>query len=105
PDAILHVGDVYYSGTPFEFEHRLVNMLKAAMAAAGHQAPFFTVPGNHEYFTGNTPYFECLDSGVLTKLPEQHQRASYFSLQSEDGGWQFLGMDTGYYGHYLAISD
>ncbi len=105
PDAILHVGDVYYSGTPFEFEHRLINMLKDAMAAAGHQAPFFTVPGNHEYFTGNIPYFECLDSGVLTKLPEQRQRASYFSLQSEDGGWQFLGMDTGYYGHYLAISD
>jgi hypothetical protein len=105
PDAILHVGDVYYSGTRFEFEHRLVNMLKQAMAAAGVQVPFFTVPGNHEYFTGNVPYFECLDSGVLTQLPEQAQRASYFSLKSEDDGWQFLGMDTGYYGHYLAISD
>jgi hypothetical protein len=24
---------------------------------------------------------------------------------SEDEGWQFLGMDTGYYGHYLAVND
>lgn len=105
PDAILHVGDVYYSGTRYEFEHRLINMLKAAMTAAGHFAPFFTVPGNHEYFTGNVPYFECLDANVLVQRPDQRQRASYFSLQSEDGAWQFLGMDTGYYGHYLAISD
>jgi hypothetical protein len=105
PDAILHVGDVYYSGTRFEFQHRLVNMLEQAMAAAGFQAPFFTVPGNHEYFSGNVPFFECLDSGVLTQLPEQRQQASYFSLKSSDDAWQFLGMDTGYYGHYLAVSD
>ncbi len=105
PDVILHVGDVYFSGTQFEFEHRLVNMLKQAMAAADMKVPFFTVPGNHEYFTGNIPYFACLDSGVLTQLPEQRQRASYFSLRTVDDGWQFLGMDTGYYGHYLAISD
>lgn len=105
PNAILHVGDVYYSGTQFEFEHRLINMLKQTMEAARHQAPFFTVPGNHEYFTGNVPYFACLDSGVLTPLPDQHQRASFFSLMTSDDCWQFLGMDTGYYGHYLAISD
>lgn len=105
PDAILHVGDVYFSGTRFEFEHRLVNMLHMAMAAAQHQAPFFSVPGNHEYFTGNIPYFECLDAGVLTQLPEQRQRASYFSLKTRDDGWQFLGMDTGFYGHYLAVND
>lgn len=105
PDAILHVGDVYFSGTAFEFEHRLVNMLKSVMAAAGQQVPFFTVPGNHEYFTGNVPYFACLDSGVLIPRGDQKQRASYFSLMTEDNGWQFLGMDTGYYGHYLAVSD
>jgi hypothetical protein len=105
PDAILHVGDVYFSGTRFEFEHRLVKMLQQAMAAAGHRAPFFTVPGNHEYFTGNVPYFECLDSNVLVQQPDQAQQASYFSLTSADDAWQFLGMDTGYYGHYLAVSD
>jgi hypothetical protein len=105
PHAILHVGDVYFSGTQFEFEHRLVNMLKQVMHAADQQVPFFTLPGNHEYFTGNVPYFSCLDSGVLTPLPEQRQRASYFSLMTADDGWQFLGMDTGYYGHYLAITD
>jgi predicted phosphodiesterase len=105
PDAILHVGDVYFSGTGFEFEHRLVNMLKQVMKEAGCEAPFFTVPGNHEYFTGNVPYFQCLDSGVLVQRPDQQQRASYFALMTEDEGWQFLGMDTGYYGHYLAVND
>lgn len=104
PHAILHVGDVYFSGTRFEFAHRFVGMIDAVMKAAGQRVPIFTVPGNHEYFTGNIAYFECLDSGKLTPLPEQRQRASYFSLKTADDGWQFLGMDTGYYGHYFAVS-
>ncbi len=105
PDAILHVGDVYFSGTSFEFKHRFIGLIETVLDEVGVRVPVYTVPGNHEYFSGNIAYFDCLDSGRLTPLPSQRQPASYFSLRSADEGWQFLGMDTGYYGHYLAISD
>ena len=104
PDAILHVGDVYYSGTRFEFTHRYTGLFDSVFRTQKHRAPIFGVPGNHEYFTGNVPYFECLDSGALAVHKNQRQAASYFCLRTADDGWQFLGMDTGYNGHYMAVT-
>ena len=103
PDAILHVGDVYYAGTSFEFEHRFTGLFESVFASVGHRAPVFGVPGNHEYFTGAHAYLACLDSGALRLSADQRQHASYFALRSADAGWQFLGMDTGYFGHTKAL--
>ena len=103
PDAILHLGDVYYSGTSFEMEHALVGLLDAVFEAAERRVPVFTVPGNHEYFTGSVALLACLDSGRLAVRTDQHQPASYFCLRSADDGWQFLGMDTGFNGHTMSV--
>jgi hypothetical protein len=35
--------------------------------------------------------------------PSQKQSASYFCLRTADNGWQFLGLDTGYNGHYMNV--
>ena len=104
PDAILHVGDVYYSGTTFEVEHRFVGLFESVFKAQKFRAPVFTVPGNHEYFVGAGPFLKCIDSGRLATSPDQHQSASYFCLRTEDNAWQFLGMDTGFYGHTMAVT-
>ena len=104
PDAILHLGDVYYSGTKFEFEHRFTGLFESVFRAQKHKVPVFTVPGNHEYFTGNVSFLDTLDSGVLAPHKNQRQSASYWCLRSADDGWQFLGMDTGYNGHAMAVS-
>lgn len=101
PDVILHVGDVYYSGTREEFNRYFIGLIQAVMKDQKVQIPVFTLPGNHEYFTGAIPYFECLDSNVLVQNEDQHQQASFFKLDTEDGGWQFLGMDTSYHGHFM----
>ncbi|HEY0994145.1 MAG TPA: metallophosphoesterase [Kofleriaceae bacterium] len=103
PDAILHVGDIYYSGTPFETTHRLVGLVRSVLHSDRARVPFFTVPGNHEYFTGAVSYLRALDSDKLIAQPSQRQVASYFCLRTEDDGWQFLGMDTGYHGHYMNV--
>lgn len=103
PDAILHLGDVYYSGTEHEFAHRFTGLLARVWRTAGARVPVFTVPGNHEYFTGAHAYFACLDGGRLAVQPAQRQRASFFSLRSADAGWQFLGLDTGFHGHRLSL--
>jgi hypothetical protein len=101
PDTILHLGDVYYSGTPFETKHRLVGLVREVVGK--QRVPFFTVPGNHEYFVGAGPYLAALDSGHLIVEDSQQQAASYFCLRTDDDGWQFLGMDTGYNGHYMNV--
>ena len=61
------------------------------------------MPGNHEYFTGAGPFLAALDGGRLVAEDSQQQEASYFCLRTEDDGWQFLGMDTGYNGHYMNV--
>lgn len=103
PDAILHLGDVYYAGTELEVTHRLVGLVRSVLSSERARVPFFTVPGNHEYFTGAAAYLRALDSGKLVIQPCQRQAASYFCLRSEDSGWQFLGLDTGYHGHYMNV--
>ncbi len=104
PHAILHLGDVYYSGTSFETRQRFVGMIREVLKGARQRVPFFSVPGNHEYFTGAISFLKALDSGRLVVQPDQRQQASYFCLRSADNGWQFLGLDTGFYGHYMNVA-
>lgn len=103
PDVILHVGDVYYSGTDFEFERYFVGLINTVFKDQGVNIPVYTLPGNHEYFSGALAYLNCLDTNTLVCSEKQRQQASYFSLRSEDDGWQFLGMDTSYHGHYMGV--
>lgn len=104
PDAILHVGDVYYSGTSYEFSERFIGLFDSVFESVGFRVPIFIVPGNHEYFTGCVSFLDCLSSGKLAASVGQKQAASYFCLRSADDGWQFLGLDTGYYGHTMAVT-
>ena len=104
PDVILHLGDVYYSGTKREMRQRLVNMVRKVLKKHKKKIPFFTIPGNHEYFTGAVPYLDTLDSNKLIYKKSQQQQTSYFCLGTEDDSWQFLAMDTGYHGHYMNVA-
>jgi len=103
PDAILHLGDVYFSGTAFETDHRLIGLVRSVLKSERRRVPFFTVPGNHEYFTGCVSFLRALDSEKLVVDSSQRQSASYFCLRTADDGWQFLGLDTGYNGHYMNV--
>ena len=104
PHAFLHLGDVYFSGTKSETRNRFVNMIRSTLKKEKWEVPFFTVPGNHEYFVGAGPFLSALDSGKLVYAQDQKQSASYFCLRTEDNGWQFLGLDTGYNGHYMDVA-
>src|SRR5258708_3690413 len=101
PDVVLHLGDVYFSGTSFETEHRLVGLIRSVLGK--QRVPFFTVPGNHEYFTGGISFLAALDAGHLVVEDTQQQMASYFCLRTADDGWQFLGLDSGCNGHYMNV--
>lgn len=98
PDAIIHLGDIYYSGTPEECSHSFVKPIAKAFDAVlgpGERIPVFTLPGNHDYYALGYGFYPMLTS-LNAHLPSARQLASYFCLRTEDDGWQFLGMDTGY---------
>jgi hypothetical protein len=92
PTAIIHLGDIYYSGTPTECTHAFIDALAAVGAS---KIPVFTIPGNHEYYSLGYGYFPMLTQ-LNINIPNAAQPASYFCLRTADLGYQFLAMDTGY---------
>jgi len=100
PDAIVHVGDIYYSGTPAECTANFLNVVQQAYQKAKVKIPIFTLPGNHEYYSGGIGYYQLLDAlAAVQPGPNCQQPASYFCLRTADDSIQFLGMDTGYNDH------
>jgi predicted phosphodiesterase len=88
PDHVIHLGDVYYSGTKDEIENRFLSIWRNLQIPA----QFWALNSNHEMYSGGHGYFE-------TTLKEFKQPASYFSLGNED--WRFIGLDSGYVDHNL----
>ena len=95
PDVVLHLGDIYESGVPYECEQFFLRPIDEVCQQLGVARPrIFTIPGNHEWFSGGVGFFELID--VLNESDERwRQEASFFCLRSADDRWQFLGADTG----------
>jgi len=98
PDYLIHLGDVYYTGTPKPAEGRLYwgegeEMAHLVDFWPGRMAPgrSFTMNSNHEMYTGGRGLFE----DALTSDFFRHQNGkSYFLLQNAH--WQIFGLDSAY---------
>jgi hypothetical protein len=97
PNAIIHLGDVYYSGTVEECTENVLDVMDQIFSNRdlGPRPPFFAIPGNHDYYSGGGGFYHTIDT-VNSGVANCTQQASYFCLRTEDDKWQFLGMDTGY---------
>jgi hypothetical protein len=82
PDVLIHLGDIYYSGTSREVQEYF---LTVCQRTPGLNIPIYTLSGNHDMYSGGTGYYWLLD--------QLGQPASYFCLRNDD--WQLLAMDTG----------
>ena len=92
PDLLVHLGDIYYSGTPQECHDAFTSLIKAVLRHDRPNLPVFTLSGNHDMYCGGVGYYEL----VRTLNPEPAaQAASFFCLRSADEAWQFLALDTG----------
>jgi hypothetical protein len=84
PTHAIHLGDIYYSGTPRESQEHFLDVVK-------HHGPdgchYFALAGNHDYYSGGYGYFD-------TVPPALRQEASYFNLRNPH--WQIIGLDSGY---------
>lgn len=87
-DIIMHLGDVYYSGTEKEVRARFLDLWprNANTMLRG-------LNGNHEMYSGGHGYFEEV-------LPAFAQGASYFALANDN--WVLVGLDTAYEDNDLA---
>lgn len=89
-DALVHLGDVYYSGDEEEVKERFLdvwidpsNSIWKNKDSVIHRA----CNSNHEMYTGGHAYFNY----TLAKF---EQSASYFALHNDH--WILVGLDTGY---------
>jgi len=92
PDVLIHLGDIYYSGTPVECQNNFVSIVNSVFNRPTNPITVFTLAGNHDMYSGGEGFY-----GMLPGLnqPPCRQSASFFCLRSTDNQWQFLGLDTG----------
>jgi Calcineurin-like phosphoesterase len=84
-DLLMHLGDVYYSGTKGEIEERFLKVWPTEAGSLNR-----ALNGNHEMYSGGFGYFQLI-------LPAFKQSASYFAFQNKD--WVLVGLDTAYIDH------
>lgn len=107
PDYLIHVGDVYYAGTPsstspygskyFVPNEEIDNFLKSWPAQ--YDGASFSLNSNHEMYSGANGYFGDLlnaGSGGSGSPFSAQAGSSCFALQF--GGWTILGLDSAYMG-------
>lgn len=86
-ELLLHLGDIYYSGTSPEVKERFLDVWPTGAGRMGR-----ALNGNHEMYSGGFAYFDEI-------LPRLQQPSSYFALQNSD--WLLIGLDTAHTDHAL----
>jgi Calcineurin-like phosphoesterase len=84
---LLHLGDVYYSGTDEEIAARFLGLWPKRADALSR-----ALNSNHEMFSGGDAYFG-------RTLPTFGQEGSYFAYQNAN--WTLIGLDVAYEDHEI----
>jgi Calcineurin-like phosphoesterase len=82
---LMHLGDVYYSGTSNEIKERFLEMWPSRRDAVNR-----ALNSNHEMYSGGDSYFD-------DTLPKFGQEGSYFAAQNRH--WTLVGLDVAYRDH------
>jgi hypothetical protein len=90
PDVLIHLGDIYYSGTADECNANFARIVNSVLQRDQKDIPVYTLAGNHDMYSGGAGYYGLIDT--LNPTPWT-QPASFFCLRNDD--WQFIAMDTG----------
>jgi hypothetical protein len=91
-DVLIHLGDIYYSGTPTECASNFTSLIQNVLRSGNLDLAAYTLAGNHDMYCGGIGYYDLIQH--LNPEPLK-QPASFFCLRSTDEKWQLLAMDTG----------
>jgi hypothetical protein len=99
PDVLVHLGDIYYSGTEGECRTKFQAIIDQVFDRPRNPLPVYTLSGNHDMYCGGVGYYALLrrlNQGLKGPTGQSmDQPASFFCLRAEDQSWQLLAMDTG----------
>jgi hypothetical protein len=92
PDYIIHLGDVYYSGSADEENANLLQ------GWGGQTGKSFTLNSNHEMYDGGLGYF---GTTLANPMFGAQKGTSYFALRYGDtahgGPWTIIALDSAYW--------
>lgn len=93
---VIHLGDVYYSGTRGECERNVLapGMWPVTPAQARAGVTSWALNGNHDMYGGGYGYFETLlgDERFAAQRSEDGKPTSFFRIVSPS--WDLVGLDT-----------
>nr|WP_295933484.1 metallophosphoesterase [uncultured Dyadobacter sp.] len=93
PDYTIHMGDIYFVGTPKEVEDNFTAPYASwYYGASGSLA----LSGNHEMYSNGNAFFQHLLPAMYAQVGEirKTQQAGFFCLENDH--WRIIGIDTGY---------
>ncbi|WP_159467076.1 metallophosphoesterase [Dyadobacter sp. 3J3] len=93
PDYTIHMGDIYFVGTPKEVEENFTAPYASwYYGASGSLA----LSGNHEMYSNGNAFFQHLLPAMYAQVGEvrKTQQAGFFCLENDY--WRVIGIDTGY---------
>lgn len=93
---VVHLGDVYYSGWPEEYDDHFLQFWPVAPGEE-QRCGSWSLNSNHDMFSRGSGYFDHLLKDSRFKA---QGRSSYFSLETDH--WQLLGLDTAFKDETLA---
>lgn len=93
PDYTIHLGDIYFVGTPKEIE---VNFTAPHASWYYGASGSLALSGNHEMYSNGDAYFQHLLPAMYVRQGEvrKTQQAGFFCLENDH--WRIIGIDTGY---------
>jgi hypothetical protein len=62
PDILVHLGDVYYSGTATEYQENFISVVDDVFDRESTNLPVFTLAGNHDMYSGGKGYYGAVNS-------------------------------------------
>lgn len=96
PQYAIHLGDIYYAGTPRECQKRFLNHWPVKPEWAGAIGSL-TLNGNHDMYAGGYGYF---DTVLAEERFRRQEGSSLFCLSNAH--WRILGLDTAWIDEELA---
>ncbi len=104
---VIHLGDVYYSGTEEEVErHVLAPSLWPVSTEQAHAGvTSWSLNGNHDMYGGGWGYFDTLlgDVRFASQRSPDGKPTSFFRLTSPS--WDFVALDTSWDPDVLALGE
>jgi hypothetical protein len=93
PDYTIHMGDVYFVGTPKEIED---NFTAPHASWYYGESGSLVLSGNHEMYSNGNAFFQHLLPAMYVKQGalRKTQQAGFFCLENDH--WRIIGIDTAY---------